>query len=42
MNKPSDDHVVVEPERTLELEGTNDDAMFDDPPPQDHDFVEQV
>ena len=35
--------MVIEPERTLEPEGTNADAMLDDPPPQDHDFVvEQV
>ena len=43
VDKPSDDNVVIEPERTPEPEGTNADAMLDDPPPQDHDFVvEQV
>ena len=43
LNKPSDDNVVIEPERTSEPEGTNADAMLDDPPPQDHDFfAEQV
>ena len=43
VNKPSDENVVIEPERTPEPEGTNADAMFDDPRPQDHDFVpEQV
>ena len=34
--------MVIEPKRTPEPEGTNADAMFDDPPPQDHDLVEQV
>ena len=43
VNKPSDDHVVVELERIPEPKGTNANAMCDDPPPQDHDFVaEQV
>ena len=42
VNKPSDDHVVVELERTPEPEGRNVDTMFDDPPPQDHEFLEQV
>ena len=34
--------MVVEPEKTPEPEGPNADAMFDEPPPQDHDFDEQV
>ena len=34
--------MVVGPEKTLEPEGPNADAMFDEPPPQDHDFGEQV
>ena len=43
VDKPSDDNVVIETKRTPEPEGTNADAMLDDPPPQDHDFVvEQV
>ena len=43
LNKPADDDVAVEPEKTPDLEDTNDDAMLNDPPPQDHDlFTEQV
>ena len=43
LNKPSDDNMVIEPERTPEREETNVDAMLNDPPPQDYDFVvEQV
>ena len=43
LNKPADDNVVTEPEKTPEPEEANADAMLDDPPPQDHDlFVEQV
>ena len=43
LNKPSDDNVTIEPEKTPDPEETNDDAMLDDPPPQDYDFVvEQV
>ena len=34
--------MVVELEQTTEPEGPNADAMFDEPPPQDHDFDEQV
>ena len=35
--------MVIEPEGTLEPEGTNADVVLDDLPPQDHDFVvEQV
>lgn len=41
-NKLSDDHVVIEPEPTREPAGPNADAMFDEPPPQDHDFDEQL
>ena len=43
LNKPADDNVVIEPEKTLDLEGTNANVIHDDPPPQDYDFVvEQV
>ena len=43
LNKPADDNVVIEPERTPDPEGTNTDAMLNDPPAPDHDFfVEQV
>ena len=43
LNKPSDDNVTIEPEKTPEPEEANADAMLDDLPPQDHDFVvEQV
>ena len=42
-NKPSDDNVVIELEKTPDLEGTNTDVIHVDPPPQDYDFiVEQV
>ena len=43
LNKPADDNVAIEPEKTPDPEDTNADAMLDDPPPQDQDFfVEQV
>ncbi|XP_044458425.1 uncharacterized protein [Triticum aestivum] len=43
LTKPVDDNVVVEPEKTLDPEETNADAMLNDPPPQGHDFfAEQV
>ena len=35
--------MVIQPEKTPDLEGTNADIIHDDPPPQDYDFiVEQV
>ena len=37
LNKPADDNTAVEPEKTPDPE--NADAILDDPPPQDHDFV---
>ena len=43
LNKPADEDMAVEPENTLDPEETNIDAILNDPPPQDHDFVaEQV
>ena len=43
LNKPADDNVAIEPEKTPDLEETDADAMLNDPPPQDHDlFTEQV
>ena len=43
LNKPADDNVVIEPEKTPDPEEANADAMLSDPPPQDHDlFTEQV
>ena len=43
LNKPADEDVAVEPEKTPDPEETNIDAILNDPPPQDHDFVaEQV
>nr|XP_020164194.1 serine/arginine repetitive matrix protein 1-like [Aegilops tauschii subsp. strangulata] len=43
LNKLADDNVVIELEKTPDPEETNADAMLDDPPPQDYDFVvEQV
>ena len=43
LNKPADDNVAVEPEKTPDPEETDADAMLNDPPPQDHDFfAEQV
>ena len=39
LNKPADEDVAVEPEKTPDPEETNIDAMLNDPPPQDHDFV---
>ena len=43
LNKPTDDNADVEPEKTLDPEATDADAILYDPPPQDHDFVaEQV
>ena len=35
LNKPADNNVAIEPEKTPDPEGTNADAMLDDPPPQD-------
>ena len=41
LNKPADDNTTVEPEKTPDPE--NADAILNDPPPQDHDFVaEQI
>nr|XP_040258442.1 titin homolog [Aegilops tauschii subsp. strangulata] len=43
LNKSVDDNVVIEPEKTPDPVETNTDALLDDPPPQDYDFVvEQV
>ena len=43
LNKPADDNMVVEPEKTPDPEETDADAMLHDPPPQDQDlFTEQV
>ena len=43
LNKPADDDVAVEPEKTPDPEETDVDAILNDPPPQDHDFVaEQI
>ena len=43
LSKPADDNVAVEPEKTPDPEETDADAMLNDLPPQDHDFVaEQV
>ena len=39
LNKPADEDVVVEPEKTPDPEETNIDAILNDLPPQDHDFV---
>ena len=39
LNKPADEDVAVEPEKTPDPEETNIDAILNDPPPQDHDFV---
>ena len=43
LNKPANDNTATEPEKTPEPVETNADAMLDDPPPQEHDFLaEQV
>ena len=43
LSKPADDNVAVEPETTPDPKETDADAMLNDPPPQDHDFLaEQV
>ena len=42
MNNLSEDHVVIEPELTMEPEGPNTKATSDEPPPQDHNIDEQV
>ena len=43
LNKPADDNMAVEPEKTPDPEETDADAMLNDPPHQDHDlFTEQV
>ena len=43
LNKPADDNMAVEPEKTPDLEETDADAMLHDPLLQDHDFLaEQV
>ena len=43
LSKPADDNVAAEPETTPDPEETDADAMLNDPPPQDHDFLaEQV
>ena len=39
LNKPTDDNADVEPEKTPDPEETNVDAILNDPPPQDHDFI---
>ena len=39
LNKPTDDNADVEPKKTPDPEETNVDAILNDPPPQDHDFV---
>ena len=39
LNKPADEDVAVEPEKTPDPEDSNIDAIPNDPPPQDHDFV---
>ena len=39
LNKSSDENVVIEPEKTPDPVETNADALLDDPPPQDYDFV---
>ena len=36
LNKPADEDVAVEPEKTTDPEETN---ILNDPPPQDHDFI---
>ena len=42
MNKPAEDNMAVEPEKTPDREETDADAMLNDPPPQDQDlFTEQ-
>ncbi|XP_048554519.1 cell surface glycoprotein 1-like isoform X2 [Triticum urartu] len=38
LNKPTDDNVAIEPEKTPDPEETDADAMLNDPPPQDHEF----
>ena len=43
LSKPADDNVGAETETTPDSEETDADAMLNDPPPQDHDFLaEQV
>ena len=43
LNKPANDDVAIEPEKTPDPKETNVDAILNDPPPQDHDFVaEQI
>ena len=48
VNNPPEDQVVLEPEQTVELEqtvepeGPNPEATFDEPPPQDHNIDEQL
>ena len=43
LNKPADDNVAVEPEKTPDPEETDANAMLNDPPLQDQDlFTEQV
>ena len=39
LNKPADEDVAVEPEKTPDPEETNVDAMLNDPPLQYHAFV---
>ena len=39
LNKPSDDNVDIELEKTPDLERTNTDVTHDDPPPQDYNFI---
>jgi len=38
LNKPADDNPAIEPERTPDPFEPNDDAILDDPPPQDHEI----
>ena len=43
LSKSADDNAAVEQETTPDPEETDADAMLNDPPPQDHDFLaEQV
>ena len=43
LDKPVDDNVAVEQEKTLDPEATDADATLNDPPPQDHAlFTEQL
>ena len=39
LNKPADNNVAIEPEKTPDPVETNTDALLDDSPPQDYDFM---